>query len=149
MRYLDLFPDAQEVSLLFAQYDDTVFVFEVFKKHLDLLADLQRVRVLELVTIDGAFALEAHIENHRLIGDPQDTRFNDLPFLDVGKGILIHPEKLFVLLGGVLVLVEQVGADVHGSGARRNLLLGRFASPHGFRYCHAALLFVQVIVFGH
>jgi hypothetical protein len=127
VRLADLLPDAEEVGLLLGQDDDAVLVLEVLEEDLDLVADLERVGVLELVAGDRALALEAEVEDDRLVGDAEDPGLDDLTLFDVAEGGLVHVEHRLVLLGRVLVLVVEVGADPQGVRALLDLCDGQLA----------------------
>src|SRR5690606_36500906 len=134
VRRLDLLPDAQEVSLLLGQHDDALGVLEVLQEDLDLVARLELIRVLELVSRDRAFSLEANVQDHRVVGDTQDLHLDDLAFLDVREGLLVHREELLVLLGRVLVLLEEL----------RQRLGNTLAPRLPRRHCRATLLILLI-----
>ena len=78
VRLADLLPDAQEVSLLLRQDDDTVIVLEALEQDLDLITFGRRI--LELVERDRTLRLEAELEDDRSIRDAQHGRLNNLAF---------------------------------------------------------------------
>jgi hypothetical protein len=150
VRLADLLPDAQEVGLLLGQDDHAVLVLQVLQEDLDLVADLERIRILELVARHRALALEPEVQDHRLLGDAENTGLDDLTLLDVAEGGLVHVQHRLVFLGRVLVLVPEVGPDVHGSRALRDLFYRQLAPERtrGLGHGNAALVLGGFVGFG-
>src|SRR5688572_28457724 len=91
----------------------------MLEKDLDLIAGLEVWEVLEFFTRNGALGFEADIEDDNVVTDFEYTALDDLTLFDRGERAVMHLHHELVFLGGVLLVLPEVGA----AGERSQLVV--------------------------
>jgi len=129
--HLDLVPDLEEIGPLLGQGDQPVLVLELLQEHVVLIAG-REFDAAEFVEGDDALALETDVEQHLVLAYLDHDAAQDLALGHVGEGLLVGVDQLEHLLGGEVVLIlvvlaEVIVDDVHfgevGGQARRHGLI--------------------------